>query len=389
LPERVRTAVNVFVFIVFFSVVAVASEGTKETGPPGWTERVRLRGTIEGDYIWAQRGDVAGEAQDSASYLSMSTVEIGTEVDFTDVVKASLVFMAEELGTDDETGVTVDEALMTLQGGDFPLYLIFGKRTQPFGVFENHLVSDPMTQDAYETKRVGVTAGIRGPAGMDLSATLYRGDEMMSHLFESGLFSSDRISRTPAEPGGAGSYIVSLTLSPAEGHLTFFGSYVSEPGNGNRNETLNAGLNLVLPVLESLRIDAEYMKALSRERYDGAGKEYREGVLSVTAAYEFVLRRREVIGGALFAERRAHVVSEPLEVAIRYEYFDDDGMAGELGMWTVDNRCSAGARYSFYHDDESELTAYVAAEYTITTYRKAPGSIDKNSGVSTRLGLSF
>jgi len=390
LLKRVLTQVNVFIFIVFFSVTAVASEGEPtEKERSGWMERVRLTGTIEGDYSWTRHDDIADKTSDSSSDLFVNTVEIGTEVDFTDRVKGSLVFLAEELGTDDETDVTVDEALITLQGGDSPVYLIFGKRVQPFGVFENHLVSDPMTQDAYETKRVGVTVGISAPAAIDLSATLYKGEEMMKHLFESGLFSSDRISRAAEESADAGSYIVSLSLSPIENHLTFFGAYISEPGNRDRNETLNAGFNFVPPVLENLRMDAEYMKALSRERYDGADKEYREGVLSVTAAYEFVLRKREIIGGALFAERRAHVVSEPLEMAIRYEHFDDDGMAGELGMWTVENRCSAGARYSFYYDEESELTAYVAAEYRLTKYRKTPGSIDKNSEFSARLGLSF
>lgn len=388
--KRILMSINVFVFLLFFSIVAVASEKeTKEGELPGWMKRIRLAGTIEGDYIWTKHNDVADKASDSITDLLISTVEIGAEADFTDQVKGSLVFLTEDIGTENETDVTVDEAIMTLQSKDFPVYLIFGKRAQPFGVFENHLISDPMTQDAYETNRVGVTAGIRGPAALDLSATVYKGNEMMNHLFESELFNSNPLNRSTEVPDNAGSYIISLSLSPIESHLTLFGAYISETGNRDRNETLNAGFNFIPPVLENLRIDAEYMKALNREKYDGADKEYREGVLSVTAAYEFVLRKREIIGGALFAERKAHIVSEPLEIAVRYEHFDDDGMSDEPGIWTVDNRYSAGARYAFYYDEESELTAYIAAEYRLTKYRKSTDSIDKNNEFSARLGLSF
>ncbi len=392
--KRVFMSINLFAFLLFFSIVAVASEKeTKEGELPGWMERVRLTGTIEGDYIRTRHNDVADKASYSTSDLLISTVEIGTEVDFTDWIKGSLVFLAEDIGTENETDITVDEAVMTLHGKGFPVYLIFGKRAQPFGVFENHLISDPLTQDAYETSRVGVTAGISGPRALDLSVTIYKGEEMMNHLFESGLFNGDPdtggISRSGEEPDDADSYIISLSLSPIEKHLTLFGAYISEPGKRERNETLNAGFNFILPVLENLRIDAEYMKALNREKYDGAGKEYREGVLSLTAAYEFVLRKREIIGGALFAERKAHIVSEPLEISVRYEHFDDDGMTDELGMWTVYNRCSAGARYAFYNDKESELTVYAAAEYSLTKYRESPDSIDKNSEFSARFGISF
>ncbi|GBE06469.1 hypothetical protein BMS3Abin10_02119 [bacterium BMS3Abin10] len=386
--------ISVFVFLASFSIPAIASEKESKEGKlPGWVERVTLTGTIESDYSWTKHSDVADKVSDSTSDLFISTVELGAEVDFTDWIKGSLIFLTEDLGTDHETDVTVDEAVMTLQSEDFPLYVIFGKRAQPFGLFENHLVSDPMSQDAYETSRAGVTAGFTGPMALDLSATVYKGEEMMNHLFESGLFNADPdaggISRAGEESDDVGSYILFASFSPIENHLTLFGAYISETGNKDRNETVNAGFNFIPPVLENLRIDAEYMKALNREKYNGAGKEYKEGVFSITAAYEFVLRKREIIGGALFAERKAHVVSEPLEIAVRYEHFDDDGMADEPGTWAVDNRYSAGARYSFYYDEESELTAYIAAEYRLTKYRETTDSIDKNNEFFARLGLSF
>jgi hypothetical protein len=386
--------ISVLVFLVFLSITAIASEKESKEGEyPGWMERVSLSGMIEGDYSWAEHNDVTDKASDSTSDLFISTVELGAEVNFVDWVKLSLTVLAEDLDTNVETDVTVDEVFMTLQSEDFPVYLIFGRRGQPSGVFENHLVSDPMTQDAYETNNVGITIGLSGPVAFDLSATVYKGEEMMNHLFESELFNVDPdtggISRAGEESDDPGSYIISLSLSPIENYFTLFGTYISEPGYKNRNETVNAGFNFILPVLENLRIDTEYMKALNREKYNGVSKEYKEGVISVTAAYELILRKREIIGGALFAERKAHVVSEPLEIAVRYEHFDDDGITNELGIWTVDNRYSTGARYAFYYDEESELTAYIAAEYRLTKYRQTINSIDKNNEVFVRLGLSF
>lgn len=255
----------------------------------------------------------------------------------------------------------------------------------------NHLVSDPMTQGAYETNRVGVTVGVAGPMGLDLSVTAYKGEEMMAHLFESELFDTDVITRG-ADPAGddVSSYIISASFEPVSEHLTVFGSCISEPGNGNRNNTVGVGLSLGL---DGIRVDGEYMKAIERERYSGFSREFKESVLSLTAAYEFVMREREVIGGALFAERKAHVVAEPLEVALRYEHFDDDGMADASETWSVEDRYSAGARYAFYQDPDSGLAAYAATEFRHTDYRLHPSQAstraDSNNEVFARLGVTF
>lgn len=214
LLKKLLMLICVFVFLAYFSISATASEDESKAGKiPGWMERVSLTGTIEGDYSWTKHNDLADKASDSTSDLFISTVELGAEVDLTDWFKGSLIFLTEDLGTDDETDVTVDEAVMTLQSEDFPVYLIFGKRAQPFGVFENHLVSDPMTQDAYETNRAGVTAGFSGPAALDLSATVYKGEEMMDHLVEAELSSAiSRTSHTATDE--VNSYILSVSVTP-------------------------------------------------------------------------------------------------------------------------------------------------------------------------------
>lgn len=378
---------------------AVPAMAQEEETIIDWAERIHMTGTVETDFTWADKSDPADKESASTSDIFISTVELGAEVEFTDWLSGNLLLLKEDIGTPDETEMQVDEAMISLRGEDFPAYLAVGKRVQPFGVYENHLLADPLTQDAYETNRPGVTAGVTGPMGLDVSLTYYRGEEMMAHLFESGLFDDGAVQREgddTDETQAVNSYIISASLTPLGEMLNLFGAYISEPGRGGeRNTTANAGLSLGVG---KLRVDAEYMTALNREKYEvlvtpGTFQEFKESVLSLSAAYEFVLREREMIGGALFAERKAHTVSEPLEVAVRYEVFDDDDMAQVALSQSVESRASAGGRYSFYSDEESGLAAYVGLEYLHTEYDLHPSleatNADSNDEVIVRLGVTF
>lgn len=171
-------------------------------------------------------------------------MELGVRFDVMDWLADNIVFLAEDLGTEDETDLTVDDATLTFRKMDFPFSLVVGKRVQPFGVFENHLVSDPMTQDACETNRAGATTVFSGPMDLELSATACRGKEMMTHLFGSELFDAAAVARADHRPPDeADSYILAASLKPFGGPLTVFGSFLSEPGTGNRNSTASAGFH--------------------------------------------------------------------------------------------------------------------------------------------------
>jgi hypothetical protein len=371
----------------------VGQEVSVQEETPRWYERITVGGGAAMEYRWMKHRDITVRDSDSTSDLYVRAVELSLEAGIADWITASLTVNSEWIGDDVNQGdekISLDEAVVTLQKEGVPFYLTAGKRTQPFGLFENHLVTDPMTQDAYEIKKAGVTAGYTGPAGADISLTVYKGEEQMTHLFESGLF-SDAVSRSGEETDDLGSFILSVSVMPVEDSLTIFGAYVSETGRDNRNDSVNIGVNFVPRFIEHLRIDAEYMGAIKREEYTGMDEEFKEGVYSVTAAYELILRKREVIGGRLFAERKAHIVSEPLELAVRYEHFDDDSLAESTGTWSVKDRYSAGARYSFYNDETRGLNAFLAAEYRRTEMRVDSASVmdDSNDEFYTRLGVNF
>ncbi|MFO0751816.1 MAG: LbtU family siderophore porin [Thermodesulfovibrionales bacterium] len=371
-----------------------------EQAPPkeeaGWTKRLKVSGLLEGEYRWRKRSDVSNRNSGSASDLYLRRFELGLEAQPKDWMKVSSVLNSEWVGDSVNQGdekITVDQAIITFQKKEFPVYLVLGKRTQPFGVFTNHLVTDPMTQDAYEAKRVGVSLGMTGPLGLDVSATVYKGEVQMDRLLGSGLFEA---ARTGAPADDVASYIFSSSVSPLEDHLTFFLSYLSEPGRGKRNSTVNIGLSAAVPGLEGLRLDAEYMKALARERYAGLSEAFKEGILSVTASYVFNHHhgeRHEDLGDVTLQERVTHLFEEPMELALRYERFDDDDLAEKTASWSAKNRYSLGVRYPIYKDAERGLTAFVAAEYRYTDYRLHSSltdvRADNNKELYLKLGVGF
>ena len=376
--------------------VAKKNEGDKknEEGLPEWTKKIKLSGLLEGEYRWKKYRDISDKNSDSTSDLYLRRLELGIEAELTDWIKANTVLNSEWIGDGVNNGdekITVDEATITLQKEKFPLYLVMGKRPQPFGVFENHLITDPMTQDAYETKKVGITAGYTGPLGLDVSATVYKGEEQMDHLVASGLFGATRDGATGDD---VGSFILSASISPVKDHLKFFASYLSEPGRGSRNDTASLGVSAGIPGLKNLRFDSEYMKALKRERYSGFTEAFKEGVFSITGSYVFNTRERhEQIGGAELKEQKAHVTEEPIELALRYERFDDDELAEKNSSWSAKDRYSVGARYSFFRDEKKDVTAYVGTEFRYTNYRLHSSltntRVDNNKEMFLKLGLSF
>jgi len=360
---------------------------------PAWMERVHFHGLLEPEFSWSDKADPPDRNGGSSSEIFLRRVEFGAGVEMTDWLTADLFLKDEYVGTDQETGLKVDKATMTFHQEGSPFFLVVGKRVQPFGTFVNYLVEDPMTKDAYETRVVGVTVEYEGPMGLILSATGYSGDEMMTHLFKSGLFDTEVITRMEEPPDEASSYILAASVQPVDGPITVSGAFLSEAGAGNRNDTFSIAAHFETNAMKGFRMDGEYMKAVARERYVGFDREFLEGVVSLTAAYEVVLKEREVVGGSIFTGNRAHTVVSPLTVAARYEYFDDDGMASASQSYSVKERWSLGARYSFYRDPETGLDVYLASEFRHTGYRvyPSPGDDwdDANEEFFTRLGLAF
>jgi len=337
------------------------------------SDKLTFSGAIELDYSYADDSKIGDNTvNDSTSDLDIGTVELGLEVAFHEYVTGNFILKGEDLDTDDDR-IFWDEATITIQKEGFPLYFVGGKRGQPFGAFESHLINDPITQDCYEIVKTGATLGfVPGILGLDISVTLYKGEELMTHMLE-GAYELDRryldstgalpawrtggMKGSYAETDDVSSFIGNITISPFEG-LTMALFYDSEPGDGNRNETAGG---MVHYEIGQFTLDWEYIGAIQREKDSVDNREYKESAWFAAIAFQ---------------------VMDPFEIAARYEAFDDDIDGDQDGH--LDYRYSLGFTYTLFEKDD--FATRIMGEYRASNYE---GVDDKLNELFLRLAIEF
>jgi hypothetical protein len=358
-----------------------------------WPDRLRLSGALAADARWLRKGAVPGFSPTTVSDLFLRMFDLALEADFSDWASATVVLNSEWIGDSLNQGdgtVVVDEARLDVAIPHSPVYFSVGKRSQPIGQFEASLITDPMTQDAYEAKAVGVTVGIRAPLSTDFSATLYKGRVLWDHVAQSRLFDPTAAPAQDVPVSRADSWILSGTTTPVKDTWTVFAAFASEPGLDRRITTIDLGTSFSPPGVKSVEVDAEYMRGLRRDVIPGLGQSFRESVLSVTASYQFVRRPRMTSGNRSYRARREHRFAHPIEVSLRFEAFTDGSRAESLGSWSVKNRLSAAGRYTFF--DRGNVLIALSAEYRKQTLRVSPvfgGIAAPTDEFCLRLGLDF
>ncbi len=344
--------------------IKALKEKIDKPGTLGWlSDKLNFSGAIELDYSYANDSNTGDNTvNDSTSDLDIGTVELGLEAAFHEYVTGNFILKGEALDTDDDR-VFWDEATISIQKEGFPFYFVGGKRGQPFGMLESHLINDPITQECYEIAKTGVTVGYTTePLGLDISATVYKGEELVSHLEETGYSFERDNSPTYEETNDLSSYIGNIAISPVDA-LMLSACYNSEPGDGDRNET--AGMSVHYEI-EMITLDAEYIAALKREKHFTDNKEYNESAWFATIAFQAM---------------------EPLEIAARYEAFDDDITGEQDGHLT--DRYSVGFAYTLF--EKNNFATNFMGEYRISNYEKAAGSVadDKLNEAFLRLAIEF
>lgn len=104
---------------------------------------------VEADY---SEGFGGGDSSD----LVLDKVILGIGVNVHQWVDAYISFLFEEGSTDLE----VDEAIITLGNTELsPFYLVAGRMYVPFGNYETHFISDPLTLEIGETRETVVQLG--------------------------------------------------------------------------------------------------------------------------------------------------------------------------------------------------------------------------------------
>lgn len=122
--------------------------------PDKWSERIELSGLIEVEAGYVSIDPKEGDSSDESD-IAVATVELGVDAEITKHVLGHVLFLYED-GED----ISVDEATITLSGEDvIPAYLTAGEMYVPFGNFESHMISDPLTLEIAETREAAIQVG--------------------------------------------------------------------------------------------------------------------------------------------------------------------------------------------------------------------------------------
>lgn len=275
-----------------------------------WTNRITISGAVE-----AEAGFTITDYLDSAtddvdeSDIVLSTVELGVDAEIHKHVSGHILFLYEEDENDDN--IAIDEGFITIYGKDIvPLYLNAGKLYLPFGNFESHMITDPVTLDLGETSQSAVQVGFAND-WIDASVAIYNGD-----VDESG------------EDNDIGSYAAGVQFSFPEDTVANVGlsagiSYISNIADTDGMEGLVeptppddtleikdnvAGLGAFISLffMEKVFLEAEYISAMDK---------FNAGELTYNPTQE--------VEPSAWNLELAFAPTDNLEVAARYAQTDD------------------------------------------------------------------
>ncbi|RLB90349.1 MAG: hypothetical protein DRH26_09865 [Deltaproteobacteria bacterium] len=326
------------------------------------SDRINLSGTIELDYSYTSDSDLSDNTNNqSSSDLDIGTVELGLEAVLHEYVTANLLLKGEDLDSDNK--IFWDEVFFTIQKQGFPVYFMGGKRGQPFGMFENLFISDPITYDLYEVVKTGATLGATfEPFEIDISATLYKGEILIDKVSGAGYGFSRNNAPGYSAKDDVNSFILNMTFSPVE-NLILSAYFDSEPGDGDRNTT--AGVSVHYEISDFI-LDGEYIGAINREKHFTDNQEYNESAWFVSLGCK---------------------ITDPLLAAVRYENFDDGQSGDQDGH--LDYRYSIGLTYTLFESDN--FACSLSGEYRKGEYELSNGSSadDGMNEFFTRIAIEF
>ncbi len=320
-----------------------------------WAEKITFSGLIEVEAGYEDMDfDDPAEDDEKSSDISLATVELGVDVDIVKHVKGHVLFLYEE-GED----IVVDEGIISIDGEDVvPLYLNAGKLYVPFGYYESHFISDPLTLELGETRESAIVAGFANDM-FDLSLGVFNGD----------------INKTDKENDHIGNFVASAVFTLPEDTvsglgLTVGGSWISDiaDSNGLQDVLDEAGTDeiedyvpgwsafLSISFLDKFFFAAEYVAATDKFENDDLG-------LAPGERFEPKAWNLEL----------AYAVIENLEFAIKYEGSSDAlnfipekqyGAAVTYGLFENTSLALEYLHGKFENDDERDLlTAQLAIEF--------------------------
>ncbi|WP_449246160.1 LbtU family siderophore porin [Desulfarculus baarsii] len=119
-------------------------------------KRLKIYGAVELEGAYSNFKPKHGKSA-SESDFTLATAEVFIEADINKYVKGLVHMLYEEGDTDP---MNIDEAYILLgQTDDIPAYFLGGRMYPAIGLFESNLISDPITQNVFETQATAAEVG--------------------------------------------------------------------------------------------------------------------------------------------------------------------------------------------------------------------------------------
>ena len=318
-----------------------------------WPERIRLGGLLEAEAVWGRTDyDDPAAPNETAADLTLATAQLDVDVDIAPYVAGHLALLWEEDATEP---VDLDEAVIALAGfADLPLSVAVGKMYVPFGRFESHFISDPLTLELGETRETAVLAGFTDE-WFELFAGVFNGD-----IDEAG--TGDRLE------GYVASAAFSLPAGRAgELEMSTGFSYISNLADSNGLEEVSS----TGTVRDYVAGYSAFLSAVYRQRlfllaeYLGAAESFAAGAF----AFDGGLGRRP----RAYNVELAYGLVDQLELAVRYEGCQD------CGDFLAERQYGAALIYGL-NDSVSLALEYLDGEFA---------NDDRRRQATTQLAVSF
>ncbi|MDT8317664.1 MAG: LbtU family siderophore porin [bacterium] len=299
------------------------------------SDSITLGGVVEVEAGFVNEDDtVKGDSSD----ISLVTAEIGLEARVNRNVEAKMLLLYED-GED----FTVDEGTITMTG-PYGEYLTVGKMYVPFGVFNSHFISDPLTLELGETNETALIIGYSKDM-IDFSAGVFNGD-----IDEAG------------EDDKADDYVASIKVTPVEG-ITFGASYISDISDTDAEITVAFGNissqgNTEIVAGYSAFISASFGPVTLEAEYLTAAEKFNAADITIEPQ------------PSTFNIELAYAISEAAEIAIRYEGAEDFEIEKQYGI----------AYSRELYENTSFALEYIAGEYE---------NDDERTAVTAQLAIEF
>ncbi|BBO89751.1 LbtU family siderophore porin [Desulfosarcina ovata] len=315
--------------------------------PDKWNERITLSGTIEVEAGYVSTDPEGGDSTDESD-ISVATVELGVDAEIVKHVSGHILFLYED-GED----IVIDEATITLSGEDvIPAFLTVGEMYVPFGNFESHMISDPLTLEIAETREAAIQVGVES-GGFYGSAFIFNGD------VDEADEDDDHIDNFGANAG----YTMESDTFTIDAGISYINNLIDADGwediideEGLELNDYAAGLGAYAIVgIGPVTLIGEYITALDEIEWVGEAPQDEISAWNLEVGYTFAIGEKEaVVAAALQGTDEAE------------NAFPETRYMGSfsLGIFKATTLAFEYAHGEFENDDEEDaFTAQLAIEF--------------------------